>query len=322
MKTCLEMLSQARPEVDGSCLATLPDGVAEELLEAGFLQPGENRGAMVCQACHGDHMVDIEFDPVSRTSRYFCPEAGWTQADKNAMRVFRVDLDATVKHVARLLGVSARRAPPELVREHFWDLGNAWIGGSRASDRRKTSLFVARRADHVAVRDQIVTALANRTRRAPAAVLLLSTGDHQPSMAFPQGCTALSVWACRVAGTKAFSLDAELIAARIHDLPRTPSSGPVRASPDYRTVQVGSRIFEFQGDKHRQVVRYLHDAWERGLAPVSTATMFTDLGFESSSRLRDLFKGHSDWMDLVGRGRGACWLKVDELLRDEQANLD
>jgi hypothetical protein len=41
MKAFLEILSQARPEIDELGLAALPDSAGEALLEAGFLQPIE-----------------------------------------------------------------------------------------------------------------------------------------------------------------------------------------------------------------------------------------------------------------------------------------
>ena len=58
------------------------------------------------------------------------------------------------------------------------------------------------------------------------------------------------------------------------------------------------------------MIEYLYTRWRDGEERVSVATMFEDLEFSPSARLRDLFKGHADWRDLIGYGDGACWLKI------------
>ena len=102
------------------------------------------------------------------------------------------------------------------------------------------------------------------------------------------------------------------------------SSGddPVRHASGFRHVWVGDREFRFNGDKHRQIVEYLFNAWARGEPSVSSAAMFADLEFETTSRLRDIFKGHKDWKALIEANGGACRLRVEELLEEQCANAD
>lgn len=66
----------------------------------------------------------------------------------------------------------------------------------------------------------------------------------------------------------------------------------------------------------------LFNAWERGEPSVSTAAMFAELEFETTSRLRDIFKGHRDWKALIEAKGGACRLRVAELLEEQHANAD
>ena len=317
----LHIIDQARPEIDWTGLSALPDGIGQMLLDVGMLQPAGNRNTVVCQACHDDHVVDLEFDAASGGFRYFCPEAGWVPAAKDAVRAFSVDFDAVVRFAAGLLGVPPRSRPVMLVDDHLWDLGEVWLGTGRASDRRKTSLFLARRFDHRDVQDQIVNALGNRQRRAPAAVITLSNDDRHTALPI-KGWTTISIMECGSSTGQTFALDVNLIVTRIHGVQRMASSGPVRPSPDFRSIWVGDREFVFRGDKHRQIVEYLHDVWDRGLGRISVATMFADLEFETTSRLRDVFKDHPDWKDLIGSANGACWLRIEELLEEQQTKAD
>ena len=73
---------------------------------------------------------------------------------------------------------------------------------------------------------------------------------------------------------------------------------------------VGDRLFHFRGSKQRQVVGYLYDAFQSSQPRVSVTMMWTDLEFSDGTRLRDLFKGHADWQDLIAQEQGLCWLKI------------
>jgi hypothetical protein len=50
--------------------------------------------------------------------------------------------------------------------------------------------------------------------------------------------------------------------------------------------------------------------------------MFSELDFRGANRLRDLFKGHSNWQDLIGQEDGACWLRYGELLSEQGIRSD
>ena len=44
--------------------------------------------------------------------------------------------------------------------------------------------------------------------------------------------------------------------------------------------------------------------------------MFEEFEWANTKRLRDLFKGHADWQELIGHKDGACWLRCDEILAE------
>jgi len=85
---------------------------------------------------------------------------------------------------------------------------------------------------------------------------------------------------------------------------------------------VGDREFRFGGAKRRQIVEYLFNAWKDGVESVSTEVMFADLEFNSSSRMRDIFKDDEDWRDLIDATGGSCRLRIRELLGENTASAD
>lgn len=96
----------------------------------------------------------------------------------------------------------------------------------------------------------------------------------------------------------------------------------MRRVSGFRHLWVGDREFRFNGDKHRQIVEYLFNAWARGEPSVSSAAMFAEFEFETTSRLCDIFKRHKDWKALIEAKGGACRLRIEELLEEQRANAD
>jgi hypothetical protein len=85
---------------------------------------------------------------------------------------------------------------------------------------------------------------------------------------------------------------------------------------------VGEREFKFGGDKQRQIIEYLFNAWEDGEKNVSSQVMLAELEFGLKSRIRDIFKGHKDWQDLIEVAGGSCRLRIRELLEAVSPNAD
>lgn len=112
------------------------------------------------------------------------------------------------------------------------------------------------------------------------------------------------------------------LAAQLKTGPVSRAADPVRHAAGFRHFWVGDREFKFSGDKRRQIVEYLFNAWEDGVESVSTEVMFADLEFKSSSRMRDIFKDHEDWRDLIEATGGSCRLRIRELLEEQRARVD
>ena len=79
----------------------------------------------------------------------------------------------------------------------------------------------------------------------------------------------------------------------------THAADPVGDAAGLRHLRVGERDFKFGSDKQRQIINHSFKAWEGREANVIAAVMFEEPEFRSSSRVRDIFKGHGDWHKLL-----------------------
>ncbi len=292
-----------------------------ELIALGALEPVGFEPVTVSQADHDDAMVGVVWDGDAGGYGYFSPAVGMVAVKNQAIGRYRLRPSWLLAWIAEELGLATGVRPVDLVPDRAWDLGDVWLG-ERKSEKRRTAIYVARRLGETGAMARLRTALQSRAGRPPGVILSSSPAAIADDI-LPTGMTPMMpILRCATAGVAEFCLDTAIIRTAVHGAWPASSDTPVRVAAEFRVVHVGSREFQFRGDKQRQVIRYLHDAWDRGEGRINTAMMFIDLEFPETTRLRDLFKGHVDWKALIGIENGACWLRYDELLTEKPASAE
>lgn len=290
-----------------------------ELMALGALESDGFEPVVVSQADHDDAMVSAIWDGDAGGYGTFSPAVGMVPIDNRAIGRYRLCSSWVVGWIAAEVGLSSGARPVELVPDRVWDLGDVWLG-ERKSEKRRTAIYLARRLGEPGTLARLRGALRSRAGRPPGVILSSSPA----AMTEDATTTApiMPILRCASAGAPGFRLDAAVIRAAVHGARPSSSDLPVRVDAECRVVRVGTREFQFRGDKQRQVIRYLHDAWDRGEERVNTALMFSDLEFPETTRLRDLFKGHVDWKDLIGIEAGTCWIRYEDLLAEGAISSD
>ena len=305
--------------ISGIALSDYHADAGAELISAGALQPDGFEPVAVSQADHDDTMVSVVWDGEKRRHGYFSPAVGMVDVDDRALCRFRLQPSWLLGWLAGELGFSGVTRPVEIVPDRLWDLGDVWLG-DRKSAQRRTAIYFGRRIGEPGAMLSARSALQSRAGRPPGIILLSSPFVVAEDVAATGMPTLMPLAKCAKAGAAAFSLDLAIIRTAAHGMKFIRPHSPVQVDAEFRTVRVGDREFRFRGDKQRQVVEYLHHAWDRGERRVGVALMFSDLQFSGTTRLRDLFKGNPDWKKLIGYENGACWLRYDELLAGEKVS--
>jgi len=283
-----------------------------ELLAAGAIVTDGFEAVAVSQADHDDVVVRLDWSSELGGYTYFSPTAGPVRVDDNSLSRFTLNRSWFFQWIGRLLGFGSSAQPMCLIRDRAWDLGDTWLGETKRA-RSRTAVYFARQLAEPETIMRLATVLRLHASR-PSKVVLTTTNELNLVRAIiGDFCAVLAIETCAHAGIEDFEFDAGIVYSAAHRLRASPSNSAVHADVDFRLVRVGDREFRFRGDKQRQVVGFLYRRWENGKAEVGTALMFEELQFATSSRLRDLFKGHPNWKDLIGQKDGACWLRCGEL---------
>jgi hypothetical protein len=296
-------------------------GVGSLLVDAGALKSDGFEPVAASQADHDDAVVSLIWNGEKGGYAYFSPAVGLVRVDDDALVRFRLDVRWFLGWIAGQLGFGTNASQVNLVPGQLWDFGDTWLG-ERKSARCKTAIYVARRLNQPETMAQVQEVLQARSGR-PSGVILTTTQDSNLARVLSvSACAVLPIKGCARAGSASFAIDTTIVYAAAHGARPVGAGSPIQVDGEFRLVRIGQREFHFRGDKQRQVVGFLHQKWNEGHGPVSTALMFTELEFPITTRLRDLFKGRDDWKELIGYQDGSCWLRYDNLLAGDNVTSD
>ncbi|MBM1222869.1 hypothetical protein JQU17_21915 [Ponticoccus sp. SC2-23] len=302
--------------IAGAILSDYHAASAAPLIGTGLLVPEGPVPAATSLTDHDDEPVSLEWSPEHHAYGYFSPAAGWVNVDERRLQVYRIDALAFLQRFAARLDLPVKARPAERISGILWELGGVRLPGRGG----RVPVWFARRLNDRDVWRQVCAHLSGRPPRDFRVVVTTSATHVLPEAELSRHqFIALDDLVDHSTG---LVIEPTYLAAQLKSGAASRAADPVRHAAGFRHVWVGDREFRFGGDKRRQIVEYLFNAWEDGVESVSTEVMFADLEFNSSSRMRDIFKDHEDWRDLIDASGGSSRLRIRELLDANTANAD
>ena len=300
--------------IAGAVLHDYHAASATPLIGAGLLVPDAPVPVATSLVDHEDEPVNLEWSPEQRAYGYFSPAAGWVTVDSERLQVFRFDANAFLGRLTSRLDLPRSARPAERIPGHLWELGDVRLPGRGA----RVPIWYARRLTDRETWQQVVNYLGGRPP-ADFRVVVTSSATRDLAEADLSRHQFIALGDLETGGA-ALVIEPTYLTAQLKAGAATHAGDPVRHAAGFRHFWVGEREFKFGGDKRRQIVEYLFNAWDGGEESVSTEVMFADLEFDVSSRMRDIFKGHPDWRDLIETTGGSCRLRIRELLEAQSPN--
>ncbi|MBF0423414.1 MAG: hypothetical protein HQL73_10525 [Magnetococcales bacterium] len=293
---------EEHPRMPGSVVADFHPDEGKILMEQGIFTEGELCTVVPNRHTFEAEAVEPEWNEETRTYQYFSFDDGmWVDVPEDDMKSYLLDLERTVRHVRDLAGLEGE--PRLVVRNLLWNLGTFWLGN------RKATVYLARLWHQTDRFDEIYDALRRLGGKSPGVVLAwkIPKGRH---VTLPHGHRMVGLKESLIVEGDAYRLDMEMVRSVLtgEHVPVDDLS-PVRHSGDYSTVRVNGREFVFTGMKQKQVIGILVESWRRGEARCRTQVVLEEVE-SSADAIGQLFRGRSDWRDLIGQGDGFCWLKV------------
>lgn len=300
--------------IAGAVLHDYHAASATPLIGAGLLVPDAPVPVATSLVDHEDEPVNLEWSSEQRAYGYFSPAAGWVTVDSERLQVFRFDANAFLGRLTSRLDLPRSARPAERIPGHLWELGDVRLPGRGA----RVPIWYARRLTDRETWQQVVNYLGGRPP-ADFRVVVTSSATRDLAEADLSRHQIIALGDLEDNGV-GLVIEPTYLAAQLKAGTATHAGDPVRHAAGFRHLWVGEREFKFGGDKQRQIIEYLFNAWEDGEKNVSSQVMLAELEFGLKSRIRDIFKGHKDWQDLIEVAGGSCRLRIRELLEADSPN--
>ena len=302
MELLVELCEAATPRTGGEKMSDYFPKEGAAAIQLGALRQGPLQ-AMVPDRYSDDlHYVEPEWDAATGEHRYFSLGArGWATVPKEDMMTWDLDMGWLFGWISDQFGLPVQSTPKILVPDRLWHVGNPWIG------KRRCGLFFARRMGFNPGYDQVVDALRDRTGEPPGMILTTSRWNVR-NVAFPGNHQVMRLQDFLL-GKEVISIDMDAVSRLITGIKNRRSDKPLQYSNDYSSVTVNGRTFVFRGDKQKQVVGALIDAWELGDSKVRASDVLSTAE-SNAPQIAKLFHRHPDWKELIGYGGGFCWLRI------------
>lgn len=274
-----------------------------EAIRLGAFRQGPTQILIPDRSNHEGRYVEAEWDASTRSYRYFSVDArGWVTVPREDLMTWELDLHWLLGWIAGQFGLTLSVDPKALIHGQLWLLGTPWIG------KRRCGLFFARRLDFGEGYDQVADALRESSGEPPG-VLLTTSRWSVRNVRIPGNHRVMRLQDCFLPGEEHARIDIDAVARLLSGTTLHEREGPLYYSSDYSSITVNGRNFTFRGDKQKEIISILINAWERGDPKVRTQTLLEAVD-STATQITKLFHRHPDWKELIGYGEGFCWLLI------------
>ena len=301
LRFLLGLAELARPVISSGILAEQFGDEARALIDAGYLIPDGNRKTVLVTV--GESEVDVPVMRDGNTGQFRCfhPDRGFQDVDPLQLGTFRLDTDRLPEIGINLLGMPANTKPMTLVPDHLWDLGQDYL------TTKKFPIYLVRRLGRPGIHDRITEALG--PRRARSASLLLTTGAIPRHVALPPEYRAIAITECLIPDDQGVQLDKAILRGVLLGIGVLADGGPLTHSADFDVITVHGKEYRFRGQKQRDVVRQLVEAFHAGQPQCLTARVLEGAEYSDTvNTLAKAFSGRKDWRDFIAEDGGSCWI--------------
>lgn len=274
-----------------------------QLQALGLLTRVGDEAAATSMADHEDRPVALARSPDGRSFGHFSPQAGWVTASPDDQAVYALSFDSLLPKLLNGLDCPLVSRPVQLLPGLLWEVGAARLPGRSA----RVPVWIGRRFSDPATWALLLEQFKQRPSPGLRIVLSLSAEAKLPKT-YVSGHEVIAVRSV-VDATDGFRIDPQILAARLahgHD-----DGQPVSMTADGALITVRGKTYSFTGTKHRAIIRYLFEAWQRGERECLTTAVL--VAADSGDQVRTLgkaFKGRSDWREFIKEERGRCWIDV------------
>jgi hypothetical protein len=281
------------PTVSAQTFQTMAAGTRVQLITAGLLKPDGHEPVLAI----GDNytLVTLSWSDEQQRYGYFEPRSGWTAVPHEAIIRYRVDVLAVIAACTKRLRFVSRPVMSPVVSDCLWEIGSVRRHGRHVPT---VLLFGRRLFDR-----SNWTEIATRVQARGAGDLCLLTSTRRELLPDPPVGVAM----VSLPDLLRDRLELDPLAISGSSKPPTKANGPLVVTADGKEVIFFGQTFRFpRGTQQRRIVCYLYNRSLEGELAISEDRIAADLELRDGFRMRDTFKDHPAWGNLLTVRDGLC----------------
>jgi len=274
-----------------------------QLIDAGLLIRYGSTTVVAAMDDLDDIPTSVVFHPITGRHGQLGNTAWQDEDDSACRRVYALDMLAAARRVLSRIDCSLGKDPVPHLDGAVLDFGLARLPRRNA----RVAMWAVRSLTAPRSFAKFRELVARRPAEGLRVVVSLDSSERfQPPFLRGHEFVAL---ADVVDHEDGLAVSPEILAARLMTGPS--HKGPVWVSGDGGVLIVHGRQHEFTGGKQKVAVAMLGNAWLDGnpVLPVEKVLLEAECG-QSIKRLKDLFRGHPTWQDVIRESGSNCWLEV------------
>jgi hypothetical protein len=286
-------------QISGAAMRGFPAQVRNQLLSTGLVVPNGHE-AIATSDTDEDRPVSLAWSEQHQAFGYFSSVSGWIVVPHDDVKIFKINLTGVISSLTSKFGMARRVDYRVLVPEFLWEVGACRFGRRN----RRTAIMFGRRLSDPCAWQLIQRALAAQDRR-----LILTT--TRPAR-LPDQHTADTIVSVHDLLGDGLVLDRDSVAARLDHMPISDPHEAIVLLADGKEVSFFGQTFRFpKGVDQRRIIKLLYDRYRVGQHRVSVDEVISILGLRENARIRDYFRGHPAWGQMLTEYKGTCGFRLE-----------
>jgi len=297
----LKIVETRSGKISGSVLRSNYTTASDALLKAGLLTRSGSVDVVPSIDDYEDEPTTVVWSQEHGSHGYFNASGKWTPVADEEISLYGVRMETFF--VRALVNCERVSAPSDtaLLKGTLWDLGGFKVEGRR----KPVSIWFCRRIFDAPHRAELKQMMEKRPP-ADTRIILTSTGrDIDIDVAGQIVVNFKHV----LAAQSDIAIDPTILSKTLHIAPAS-AQKRLRHSPDYGKIYIEEEPYIFRGLRHRVILRYLVDAFNRGEPDCLTSAVLEEA--EAKGEVKNLaraFSGNKHWSKFIKEEGGHCWIE-------------
>ncbi|MBO6542867.1 MAG: hypothetical protein JJ965_06900 [Alphaproteobacteria bacterium] len=299
----LRAMEARSPSIQASALHQVSRAATDTLLKAKLLVPSGHIPVVAGMDDYEDEPFEATWSAELKSFGYHDSTGRWITVTDQDIAACRVDYGLALAKMLVAFERAGPSRPTTLNADLIWDVGTIKLAGAKAP----VPVWFARRLSDPRVWEQL-DALIERKPPHEIRIILTSTAGGRIPETSQKRNHIISVADVASDPTK-LAISPQVLGARVFP-GQAQRRFPIDHSDDCGIVWHRGDAVTFGGDKQRQLLRQLFEAYDLGTRVCRTAVVLEEAGYGTKvNSLKKAFGRRDDWRRFIRYDDGNCWIE-------------